>query len=142
MTASSEVFRAPTFDPPGAVPSDVRAQVWSVLAKMYPLRGGVERRLDDRFPYPRLARLTPLLDDKAAARDQTIMVACKQLSERGLGFFHPHPLPHRLAIVSLQRDENEWVELLLRMNWCRFIGHGWYESGGVFLRVAQDARSS
>lgn len=119
---------------PAEVP--LRAQVWGVLAAMYPDGTIAERRRHERFPYPRLVRLTPVAADGQTALDEMLVVAGKHLSERGLGFYHPAPLPYRLVVASLEKTPGEWLSLLLDVSWCRFSRQGWYESGGRFLRPA------
>ena len=57
----------------------------------------------------------------------------KHLSERGLGFYHPQPLPYRRMIVSLEGPRGDWFGFLIDLTWCRFTRQGWYESGGRFL---------
>jgi hypothetical protein len=63
------------------------------------------------------------------------VVVGKDLSDRGLGFFHPHPIPHRRAIVTLEDSSQRGVSLLIDLSWCRFTRHGWYDSGGRFLQI-------
>jgi hypothetical protein len=121
--------------PPPDVEIDaaLRSQIWGVLGLMYPY-DVLERRSQDRFAYPKLLRITPVSGDGSQAVEPTFVVAGKHLSERGLGFFHPGPLPHRAVVVSLERPGGQWVHLLLNLKWCRFVSHGWYESGGWFVR--------
>ena len=120
----------------GAEPADgsMRAQVWGLLSSMYPVAEKQERRRQERFPYPRLVHLTPVAADGETPLAQTLVVAGKHISERGLGFYHPTPLPYRLMIASLEKSPDEWLSLLLDVTWCRFSKEGWYESGGRFLR--------
>jgi len=51
-----------------------------------------------------------------------------------LGFYHPHPLPYRRMIVSLETGDGRWLSFLIDLTWCRFTKQGWYESGGRFLQ--------
>lgn len=119
---------------PTAVPSDeVRTQVWALLATLYPKHETNERRRDIRYPFPYLVHLTPVGDDGATPEGEPIVVVGKHLSERGLGFYHPKPLPYRRMIASLQAVSGQWVGFLIDLNWCRFTKQGWYESGGRFL---------
>jgi hypothetical protein len=62
-------------------------------------------------------------------------VVGKDLSERGLGFYHQAPLPYRRAIVTLEDASGRVVSLLMDLSWCRFTRHGWYDSGGRFLKL-------
>lgn len=120
--------------PPLEVDGSLRQQVWGVLATLYPL-DTLERRQNDRFAYPRLLKLTPV-DAAGKPIADTFIVAGKHLSERGLGFYHPGPLPYKLVHVALQRDRTNYTEMLLNLTWCKFVSHGWYESGGWFVRGA------
>jgi hypothetical protein len=121
----------------------LRTQIWSVLSAMYPDAGRSDRRREERFPYPNLIRLTPLADDGVTPLNKTFTVAGKHLSERGLGFYHPKPLPYRWVIASLERSPGEWLAFLLDVSWCRFNALGWYESGGRFVRpMAQFEREA
>jgi hypothetical protein len=113
----------------------IRAQVWSLLATMYPVDRYDERRQQDRFPYPHLVQLTPVEDERLTEAAPPVMAAGKHLSERGMGFYHPNPLPYRRVVATLERAPGKFIHLLLQLSWCRFIRHGWYESGGKFLRV-------
>jgi hypothetical protein len=115
--------------------NSMRAQLWSLLAGMYPDGGLPERRRQERFPYPRLVHLNPVAADGQTPLGGGLVVAGKHLSERGLGFYHPTPLPYRWVVASLEKGPDEWLSLLLDVSWCRFSRRGWYESGGRFLRT-------
>jgi hypothetical protein len=116
----------------------LKGQVWSLLSSMYPQS---ERRRTERFPYPKLVYLTPVASDGVTRAGDTVVVAGKHLSERGLGFYHPGPLAHRLVVASLEKAPDEWLHLLLDVSWCRFRRQRWYESGGRFLRSVPWPRS-
>jgi hypothetical protein len=113
----------------------MRAQLWGLLSSMYPDGGLPERRRQERFPYPRLVHLNPVAADGQTALGNGLVVAGKHISERGLGFYHPAPLPYRWVIASLEKGPDEWLSFLLDVSWCRFSRRGWYESGGRFLRA-------
>lgn len=113
---------------------DVRAQVRGLLAGMYP-PGFYERRREQRYPYPRLILLQPVEADGRSSCGIVLTAAGKQLSESGLSFFHPDPLPYRMVIATLERPDGRRLGLLLDLDWCRFTRHGWYESGGRILRM-------
>lgn len=117
-----------------ALPNDdVQTQVWTLLTNLYPKHEMIERRRDTRYPFPYLVHLTPVGRDKTTPEGETIVVVGKHLSEGGLSFYHPKPLPHRRMIVSLQALGGEWMGFLIDLKWCRFTKQGWYESGGRFL---------
>ncbi|MFZ5828563.1 MAG: hypothetical protein ACOY3P_00670 [Planctomycetota bacterium] len=113
---------------------DVRTQVWSLLTTLYPNQHLAERRRESRYPFPYLIQLTPVGDDGITPCGESTVVVGKHLSERGLGFFHPKPLPHRRMIASLETAGGQWLAFLIDINWCRFTRQGWYESGGRFLQ--------
>jgi hypothetical protein len=113
---------------------EVRLQVWGLLHALYPQREFVERRTDTRYPFPYLIHLTPVADDGITPAGETIVVVGKHLSEGGLGFYHPQPLPYRRMIASFE-SHGRWLGFLIDLNWCRFTCQGWYESGGRFLQA-------
>ncbi len=115
--------------------SNVTQRVSSLLAVLYPQGAILDRRREPRFPYPHLVYLTPLAEDGISPQGSNIVVAGKQLSENGLGFFHQMPLPHRRMIASLDQGRGQWLGLVIDLSWCRFTKFGWYESGGRLLEV-------
>ncbi|NUQ65922.1 MAG: hypothetical protein HUU20_25960 [Pirellulales bacterium] len=114
---------------------EVRTQVWTVLSSLYPRGNLVERRRENRYPYPYLVHLTPVGPDGVTPHGESVVVVGKHLSDRGLGFYHPKPIPHRRMIASLEISGGKPVAFLIDVNWCRFTRHGWYESGGKFLQA-------
>lgn len=114
---------------------DVRAQVWGLLATLYPKDEISERRQGNRYPFPYLIHLTPVAEGGVTPEGDTLVVVGKHLSERGLGFYHPKPISHRRMVVSLEADNGQWLGFLIDLNWCRFTRHGWYESGGQFIQT-------
>lgn len=117
-----------------AVEDDVRTQVWGLLGALYPRGNLVERRGEQRYPYPFLIHLTPVDGEGLQPCGESVVVVGKHLSERGLGFYHPKPLPYRRAMATLESTGRP-VSFLIDLNWCRFTRQGWYESGGRFLRT-------
>jgi hypothetical protein len=124
---------------------DVRAQVWGLLTTLYPRVDMVERRRDNRYPFPCLAHLTPVAQDGVTPDGESVVVVGKHLSEQGFGFYHHAPLPYRRMIVSLEGRNGRWFGFLIDLKWCRFTKGGWYESGGRFLQTVnspiQDERA-
>ncbi len=119
----------------GTTGDDVRTQVWGLLTTLYPRNDLVERRRDNRYPFPCLVHLTPVGRDGVSPEGETVVVVGRHLSENGLGFFHQQPLPHRRMIASLECGKGRWIGFLIDLNWCRFTKDGWYESGGRFLQA-------
>lgn len=116
----------------GAASDEIRTQVWGLLSMLYAKVTVGERRRETRYPFPFLVHLTPVGDDGKTPCGQRMVVVGKHVSERGLGFYHPQPLPHRRVIASLEGPHGGWFGFLLDLTWCRFT-QGWYESGGRFL---------
>ena len=63
-----------------------------------------------------------------------MIVSGKHISETGLSFFHPEPLPYRLVAATLEKLDGTRCEYVIDVGWCRFTQMGWYESGGKFVR--------
>ena len=118
---------------PGGAADDVRTQLWGLLSLLYPKNEVLERRRDSRYPFPYLIHLTPVADDGSTPCGESIVVVGKHVSQRGLDFYHPKPLPFRRMIASLEGTRGQWFAFLIDVNWCRFTKQGWYESGGRFL---------
>ena len=118
-----------------SIDPNVCARVHELLLVMYPPGPPLERRNDRRYPYPQLIRLTPVDETGKPIPSQTIAVVGKTLSERGVGFYHSQPFPHRRVVASFHAGDDRWLGLLVDISWCRFTGLGWYESGGRFLQA-------
>lgn len=112
----------------------IRARVRNLLKTLAPTGAAIDRRHDQRYPFPKLIRLTPVARDGQTPLGESRTVVGNSLSERGLGFFHSDTLPHKRMVASLETPEGEPISLLIELTWCRFIGHGWYESGGRFVQ--------
>jgi hypothetical protein len=108
-------------------------EVQALVARLRP-QVTVERRHDDRVAVPLLFRLIPLDSKREPIYDDAITVVGKDISRRGLSFFHEQPLTYRQAIVSLEHPEFGRFAAELDVNWCRFTKPGWYESGGRLVR--------
>jgi hypothetical protein len=102
----------------------------------------VQRREHQRVPYPTLIKLEPVDPATLEPQDHPLVVVGKHLSEQGLGFYHRDPMPHRFLAAVLELDGGTSVRLLINVSWCRFTRHGWYESGGKFVRVLPPLGSS
>jgi hypothetical protein len=114
---------------------DVRSQVFALVSALYRPHHQAERRRETRYPFPFLIHLTPVDRTGAVTSGETVVVAGKDISEHGLGFYHPKPLPYRRVIASLQSANGHWSGFLVDLKWCRFTRQGWYESGGRFLQA-------
>ncbi len=113
--------------------ADLSSRVRDLLRGLTPQSGVAERRGEVRYPYPYLVRLTPVEPDGLTPDGPSVVVVGRHLSLQGLGFYHPQPLAERWMIATLTASGSP-QSFLLRLDWCRFTGQGWYESGGRFLR--------
>lgn len=137
IPALREAEIIPQSEPQAELSSDaqVRRRVLSIVSAAGARTPQFERRAAQRYPFPRLIRIVPLEGDGVTPCPQSYIVVGKHLSERGLGFFHPEPLPHRRVIATLDSGEGTTCDFVLELSWCRFTHHGWYESGGRFVGV-------
>jgi hypothetical protein len=130
-------YRAPVLRPTpdvhdiNNVEDPVATRVLAALRDKTPSRRGRERRSERRYPYPHPVYLTPLTSDGPQV-EETVQVVGKHLSEHGLDFYHPEPLPYRRMIASLQVG-GQWLGLVLDLKWCRFTADGLYDNGGRFV---------
>jgi hypothetical protein len=118
-----------------AHPASLAAQVEALLARLNP-EVLVERRRDERVAIPILIELIPLDVDRQPMEAEAMVVVGKNISRRGLCFFHDRPLPYRRALVSLNFAGLGDFTAEIDVTWCRFARPGWYESGGRLLRLA------
>jgi hypothetical protein len=121
---------------------EIGTLVWELLTAMDPNRDQAERRGDNRYPFPSVVYLTPVREDGVAAEDQSLVAAGKDLSEGGVGFYHPMPLPSRRMIVSLQMANGPWLEFLTEVLRSCSIRQGWYESSGRFVQAVRSPMES
>jgi hypothetical protein len=115
--------------------SAVSKQVEALLARLNP-PVTVERRSDERVPLPVLFQLTPLDENGAPVELAALTVVGKNISRRGLSFYHNEPLLYRRAIVTVDHAGFDGFSAEIDISWCRFAKPGWYESGGRLLAVA------
>ncbi len=125
----------PTAATRSKTPPNADAELRALLDSLQSRSHGSERRAARRYPYPYLVQLTPVGDDGVTAAGRTIVVVGKHLSESGLGFYHPGPLPYRRMVVLLE-TAGASLAFLIDVAWCRFLKQGWYESGGRFVQGA------
>jgi hypothetical protein len=131
------IDKVPIDTGPAAAEDKVRQQVWGLLAGLHTSGKWTERRSVQRFPLARLIRLSPVGPDGVTPLPESLVVVGKDVSERGLGFFHLQPLPHRRMVASIETHSGDWIGFLIDISWCRFTHHGWYDSGGRFLQVVE-----
>ncbi len=112
----------------------VCTQVWELLGTLYPQYDMLERRQENRYPFPQLIHLTPIAEDGITPEGKSVVVVGRHLSRSGLGFYHPKPLSYRRMIASLE-CHGHWLGFIIDIRWCRFTQQGWYESGGRFIKA-------
>ena len=95
------------------VNDEVRAQVWGLLTALYPRNDLIERRRENRYPFPCFVHLTPVGKDGVTPEGETMVVVGKDISEHGLGFYHQTPLPYRRMIASLESSRGRWHGFLV-----------------------------
>ena len=98
-------------------------------------RSGHDRRGQQRTQSARLIRLTPLAEDMATPSGPSFFVVEKSLARLGVDFYHQEPITHRYVAVSFEHGQQQCTHFVLKLNWCRFLHPGWYDSGGRFIRV-------
>lgn len=135
MTALNEPQMNVWCDDGDYVEDEIRAEVRCLIGSIYPGGDFIDRRGERRYPYPYLVRLLPLDEDGAVLHHEAIVAVGKHLSDRGIGFYHPKPIPHRQMVVSLEASDGTASAFLVDLGWCRFTSQGWYESGGKFIDV-------
>ena len=115
----------------------LRQAVQTILAAFLPQTRirQTEYRREPRYPFPFLLRLTPVQDETTTSQGGPICVVGKNLSSRGIGFYHQQPIPFRKAIVTIENASGTQTSFLVELSWCRFTRQGWYDSGGRFLSV-------
>ena len=93
-----------------------------------------ERRKYGRIPLPLVLQLTPLDQTGQQLKSLAVAVVGKDISPRGISFFHERPLPHRRAIASFEHPDVGRFCVEVDVTWCRFTCPGWYQSGGRLIR--------
>ncbi len=135
MTALSEPQMSVWCDGSDYVDDEIRAEVRCLIGRIYPGGEFIDRRSERRYPYPYLVRLIPIDRDGTVLQEEGVVAVGKHLSDRGIGFYHPKPLPHRHMIVALESSDGTLSTFVVNLGWCRFTRQGWYESGGRFVEV-------
>lgn len=121
---------------------EIRAEVRCLIGRIYPGGEFIDRRTERRYPYPYLVRLIPVGKDGRVMHSESVVAVGKHLSDRGIGFYHPKPLPHRQMVVALEATDGVPSAFVVNLGWCRFTRQGWYESGGRFVDVLPDVPDS
>jgi hypothetical protein len=119
-------------------PMTLGQEVTSLLERIRP---AVEqdRRGAGRTAIPFLFELSPVPGEVPDELAHTLVVVGKDISERGIGFYHERPIPYRRGILTVDLPGDGPVQLEVDLLWCRFTSLGWYESGGRLLGVSSGA---
>jgi len=112
---------------------NLASQIESLLARLRPSLS-VDRRHDGRIAIPALFRLTPFDAEHQLTASQATIVVGKNISRRGMSFYHEWPMPHRRALIELAHPGLGEFAAEIDVSWCRFTRPGWYESGGRLVR--------
>jgi hypothetical protein len=94
-----------------------------------------DRRRYGRIPLPMLLQVTPLDSNGQPQEELTTTVVGKDISPRGVSFFHQQPLPYRRAVVTFEHPEVGEFTMEVDIGWCQFTEHGWYVSGARQMRA-------
>jgi hypothetical protein len=113
----------------------VGRQVESLLAWLNP-PVAVERRSDERIAVPLLFQLTPLTERWQPVESAALTVVGKNISRRGICFYHNQPLSYRRAVITVNHPGYNDFSVEIDIGWCRFTSPGWYESGARLVAVA------
>jgi hypothetical protein len=124
-----ELLDAPT----GAIDPEAWTHLMKRLSDLSATDDQSERRRDDRYAFPCLMYLTPVGEDGRTPNGEPIIAAGKDLSEGGLGFYHPEPLPSQRMIASLQTTSGHWLAFVVELTRSHSISQGWYQSSGRFV---------
>lgn len=107
----------------------------ALTASWHPVSTVADRRPGHRIPCNLPAELVPL-DERGRLRGALpLAVQLVDLSDHGIGIMHPHPMPHRLVLVTFETEIGKSTRLVVRLKWCRFKRADFYQSGGQILRV-------
>ena len=115
--------------------STLTSQIEALVNRLHPPVER-ERRHDDRIAIPVLFQLTPYDDDQRPLDQEASIVVGKNISRRGVSFYHQQPITHRRALIEVADPVAGTFAAEVDITWCRFTKPGWYESGGRLIRSA------
>lgn len=98
-----------------------------------------DRRGNRRTAIPFLFELSPFPGEVPEELAHSFVVVGKDVSERGIGFYHERPIPYRRGVLTVDLPCDGPVQLEVDLLWCRFTSLGWYESGGRLLGVSSNS---
>jgi hypothetical protein len=95
----------------------------------------LQQRAHHRARYAKPVLITPLDERAQQPSGSTLPASGHDISLTGMSFVHSEPLASRLVAVRFPGGEAPVDAIVVRLNWCRFMRSGSYQSGGVFLRA-------
>lgn len=113
-------------------PPTISQEVAQLLKRLNP-PVHTERRGAGRNPIPYLFELSAVPGEVPAELELDFVVVGKDISERGIGFYHEKPIPYRRGLLAIDLPGDGLVRIEVDLLWCRFTSLGWYESGGRLL---------
>lgn len=116
---------------------EIRMRVRLAVGYILPPRPDQKRRREHCYPFPYPIPMTPVDADGNETGEAKFAVIGRHLSEQGFDFYSKEAIPYRYLMASLPIGDDQFVEILLDLNWCRFGQHGWYENGGKFTQVVE-----
>lgn len=122
--------------------SQIMAEQFRLLKEALNRPVTFERRRYGRIPLPLLLQVTPLDDAGRRLENLTTIVVGRDISPRGISFFHQQPLPYRRVLVTFEHPEVGNFTMEVDVNWCQFTEYGWYVSGGRQVRVGGERTKS
>src|SRR6188768_2257091 len=92
---------------------DLFYAVRSLLGTHHGHSAGLERRREQRYPYPYPIRLTPVTTDGTVPPAESVVVLGKHLTEHGVDFYYNEPLPYRRVIATFERGGREVAHIVM-----------------------------
>lgn len=111
------------------------ADWFQLLSESQRSQVAIERRNSERINFPFPVFLTPIQADGSLDVDESFGVIGRQISDRGFDFYYHHPIADKEIIASFEYSPDRWLGMKIKLNWCRFGRHGFFENGGEFLEV-------
>ncbi len=95
---------------------------------------GQQGRTRVRMALPFLVEIFPLDNRGKLLKKESCVVVGKDLSQRGIGFFHKEVIPYKKIRVLFTMPGEVQIEADVDLTWCRYTDLDWYESGGRILK--------
>ncbi len=101
-----------------------------------------DRRSEKRhaFPYPIRMRTANRSGEQQG--EESIVVLGKSLSNNCLEFYFHLAVPERWMLAALPCGEDQFLQVLIELEWCRFSHEGCYINVGKIRQVLGEFRAS